>query len=128
MATTTPSWNEGNTLRSAATIAAGGTATHDLDIAGQTTPPDLVLLQVDITDSGSATATVNLYASHDSGATIDTVALPGSFETDQSGSQIIRTVAVLGIPYVQVEIVNNDGSNATGNVAIHYAMRTWSTA
>ena len=123
MATTTPSWTENQTLRSAATLAAGATEGHDLDIAAA--GYDLVVLQFNIAHSSSSGVTVNLYSSPDSGTTDDDVSLPGGFSTD--GTDEIRTVTVMGHPHIRASITNDDGSNATGNISILYAGRKWDT-
>jgi hypothetical protein len=123
MATTTATWNEGNTLRSAATIAAGGSDTNDLDI--DTNGYDLVVLQFDITHSSSSGVTVELFSSPDSGTTEDDESLAGGFSTD--GTDVVKTVVVMGHPYIAAKITNDDGSNATGNIAVLYAGRKWDT-
>jgi hypothetical protein len=123
MATTKPVWNENQTLRSAATIAAGGTEGHDLDIDAN--GYDLVTLQFDIAHSSSSGVTVNLYSSPDSGTTDDNESLAGGFSTN--GTDVIKTVVVMGHAHIRAEIVNDDGSNATGNIAILYAGRQWDT-
>ena len=124
MAVTTATWSEGNTLRTAATIAAGGTETSDLDI--DTNGFDTVVLQFDIAHSSSAGVTVNLYSSPDSGTTFDDESLAGGFSTD--GTDVQKTVVVMAHPYIRVSITNDDGSSATGNIAVLYAGRTWNTA
>jgi hypothetical protein len=129
MATTTAVWNEGNTLRSAATLSSGGTSTHDLDINDNATTgvkgADTIVLQFDITHSSSTGITVELFSSPDSGTTDDTESLAGGFSTD--GTDVTKTVVVMGHPHIQVKLTNDDGSNATGNIAILYAARTWDT-
>mgnify|MGYP006434100929 CR=1 FL=1 len=131
MATTNATANEGNTLRSAATLAAGASATHDLDLNDDATHGGAasVALQFDITDSGAGSVTVNLYSSLDSGTTFDTESLPGGFATDASGTQVIKTIVADArvAPYLQVELVNDDGSNATGTIAIRFAATKYET-
>ena len=123
MATTTPTWTENQTLRSAATIVAGGSDTNDLDLDAN--GYDLAVLQFNITHGSSSGVTVELFSSPDSGTTEDNTSLPGGFSTD--GTDEIRTVTVMGHPYVAVKITNDDGSNATGNIAVLYAGRQWDT-
>lgn len=123
MATTTAVWTENQTLRSAATISAGGTETSDLDIDAN--GYDLVTLQFDITHASSSGVTVNLFSSPDSGTTDDNESLAGGFSTD--GTDVVKTVVVMGHPHIQVSITNDDGSNATGNIAVLYAGRKWDT-
>lgn len=123
MATTTATWTENQTLRSAATIAAGGTEGHDLDIDAN--GYDTVVLQFNIAHSSASGVTVNLYSSPDSGTTDDDQTLPGGFAT--TGTDVIKTVVVMAHPHVRVEITNDDGSNATGNISVLYAGRTWDT-
>jgi hypothetical protein len=123
MATTTATWTENQTLRSAATLSSGGTSTHDLDIDNN--GYDLVTLQFDITHSSSSGITAELFSSPDSGTTDDTESLAGGFSTD--GTDVTKTVVVMGHPYIQVKLTNDDGSNATGNIAILYAGRKWDT-
>jgi hypothetical protein len=123
MATTTATWTENQTLRSAATLAAGTTSTHDLDI--DASGYDTVVLQFDIAHSSSSGVTVELFSSPDSGTTDDTESLAGGFSTD--GTDVKKTVVVMGHPHIQVSITNDDGSNATGNIAVLYAGRKWDT-
>lgn len=127
MAVTTAVWTENQTLRSAATITAGATETSDLDINDDATigGADTVVLQFDIAHSSSTGVTVNLFSSPDSGTTFDDVSLPGGFSTD--GTDVQKTVVVMAHPYIRVSITNDDGSNATGNIAILYAARKWDT-
>jgi hypothetical protein len=124
MATTTATWTENQTLRSAATLAAGATSTHDLDI--DASGYDTVVLQFDIAHSSSSGVTVELFSSPDSGTTDDTESLAGGFSTD--GTDVTKSVVVMGHPHIQVSITNDDGSNATGNISVLYAGRTWSTS
>lgn len=123
MAVTTATWTENQTLRSAATLAASGTSTHDLDIDAN--GYDLVVLQFNITHSSSTGITVELFSSPDSGTTDDTESLAGGFGT--SGTDVTKTVVVMGHPHIQVKLTNDDGANATGNISILYAGRKWNT-
>jgi hypothetical protein len=123
MATTTATWTENQTLRSAATISAGATEGHDLDIDNN--GYDLVTLQFDIAHSSSSGVTVEIFSSPDSGTTDDDESLAGGFSTD--GTDVIKTVVVMGHPHIRVEITEDGGSNATGNIAILYAGRKWDT-
>jgi hypothetical protein len=124
MATTTATWTENQTLRSANTVTtAEGSETHDLDIAAN--GYDLVVLQFDIAHSSSSGVTVELFSSPDSGTTDDNESLPGGFSTD--GTDVIKSVVVMGHPHIQVKITNDDGSNDTGNIAVLYAGRKWDT-
>ena len=123
MAITKPTWTEGQTLRAAATLAAGATATHDLDIdaAGY----DTVTMQLDIAHSSSSGVTVDLLSSSDSGTSNDTTSLAGGFATD--GTDVVKTVVVMGHAHIRVSITNVDGSNATGSISVLYAGRQWQT-
>lgn len=123
MATTKPVWTENQTLRSAATLSAGATSTHDLDMDAN--GYDTAAIQINITHSSSTGITVEFFSSPDSGTTDDDNALPGSFST--SGTDEIRTVVVMSHPHIQVKLTNDDGSNATGNISILYAGRQWDT-
>jgi len=123
MATTKAVWTEGQTLRAAATIAAGATEGHDLDL--DTNGYDMVVLQFDIAHSSSSGVTVDLLSSPDSGTTDDNESLAGGFATD--GTDAIKTVVVMAHPYIRVSITNDDGSNATGDIAVLYAGRQWET-
>ena len=123
MATTTAKWAEGLTLRAAATLAAGATEGHDLDL--DTAGYDTVTLQFNIAHSSSTGVTVNLFSSPDSGTTDDNQSLAGGFTTD--GTDVIKTVVVMAHAHIRVSITNDDGSNATGNISILYAGRQWET-
>ena len=121
MATISSSWTENVSVRSAATIAAGATATHDIDL--DTLGADLSEVQIDITIGSSSGVTVEIFGSPDSGVTDDTTALV-SYTVAASDR---RTIALTGA-YRQVKLTNNDGSNATGNIAIIHAWRQWTSA
>ena len=123
MAVTSPTWTENVTLRAAATLAAGATEGHDLDLDAN--GYDTVTLQFNIAHSLSAGVTVNLYSSPDSGTTDDDESLAGGFATD--GTDVIKTVVVMAHAYIRVSITNDDGSNATGNISVLYAGRQWET-
>lgn len=123
MATTTATWTENQTLRAAATIAAGTTEGHDLDL--DASGYDTVVLQFNIAHSSASGVAVNFYSSPDSGTTDDDESLAGGFSTD--GTDVIKTVVVMAHPHIRVSITNDDGSNATGNIAVLYAGRTWDT-
>ena len=123
MATTKPTWTENVALRAAATLAAGTTEGHDLDL--DLNGYDVVTLQFDIAHASSAGVTVNLFSSPDSGATDDNESLVGGFST--VGTDVIKTVVVMAHPHIRVSITNDDGSNATGNIAVLYAGRQWDT-
>ena len=132
MARSTAVATEGLTLRSAATISAGGKPTHNLDLNDDATigGATSVGLQFDITDSGSAPVDVNLYSSPDSGTTFDNTSLPGGFSTNGNGTQVKQTVTVDArvVPFLQVELVNNDGTNPTGTVAVRYFATKYDTS
>jgi len=123
MATTKPKWSTNQSLRAAATLAAGATEGHDLDL--DTSGYDTVTLQFDITHSSSTGVTVNLFSSSDSGTTDDNESLAGGFNTD--GTDVVKTIVVMAHPHLRVSITNDDGSNATGNIAVLYAGRQWET-
>lgn len=118
MATIKPVWTENVSVRSAATLAAGGTATHDIDL--DNLGADRSDVQIDITIGSSSGVTVEVFGSPDSGTTDDTTPLM-SYTVDVSDR---RTLVLTG-PYRQIKLTNNDGSNATGNIAIDHAWRQW---
>lgn len=121
MATISPSWTEAVVLRSAATLAASGTATYDIDL--DTLGADRSDIQVNITIGSSSGVTVEIFGSPDSGTTDDTTALV-SYTVSAND---IRTITVTGA-YRQIKLTNNDGSNATGNISIQHAWRQWTSA
>lgn len=123
MAITKPVWTENVTLRAAATLAAGATEGHDLDLDAN--GYDTVTLQFNIAHATSTGVTVNLYSSPDSGVTDDNESLAGGFATD--GIDVVKTVVVMAHAFVRVSITNNDGTNATDNISIMYAGRNWET-
>jgi len=123
MATIGPTWTAAADVIASGTISSGATKTGSVDLA--TGGYDLAKLQLAITDSGSASVTVNLYGSNDGGTTVDATPLM-SFETDGSGTQDTRTIPVMGHSWAQVEVINNDGSNATGTVHVTEQRRQWS--
>lgn len=122
MATTTATWTENQTLRSAATLAQGGTDTNDIDL--DTNGYDCVVIQTDITHDSSTGVTVEVFASPDSGTTDDDTPIM-SYSTD--GTDEVRSLTIFAVPYIAVKITNDDGSNVTGNIAQIYAGRKWDT-
>ena len=121
MGTVAPSWTENVSIRSAATLAAAGTATYDLDLANL--GADRYDVQIDTTIGSSSGVVVEVFGSPDSGTTDDDVALLSYTVTASE----IRTVILSG-PYRQIKLTNLDGSNATGNIAIKGAWRQWTTS
>lgn len=121
MVTTSPSWTEGVSLRAAATLGAGASATHDIDL--DTLGADAVEAQISITKGSASSITVNIFGSPDSGTTDDTTPMLTYTVTADDR----RTLRLSGA-YRQIQLVNNDGSNATGNIAITYAWRQWTSA
>ena len=121
MATISPSWTENVSVRSAATISAGATATHDIDL--DTLGADLSETQIDITIGSSSGVTVEIFGSPDSGTTDDTTALV-SYTVAANDR---RSLSLTGA-YRQIKLTNDDGSNATGNIAIIHAWRQWTSA
>ena len=120
MATISPTWTENVSVRSAATLAAGTTATHDIDL--DNLGADRSDVQIDITIGSSSGVTVKIFGSPDSGTTDDTTALV-SYTVAANDR---RTIALTG-PYRQISLTNDDGSNATGNIAIDHAWRQWTS-
>lgn len=122
MATITPNWTENVSLRSAATLAAAGTDTNDIDAANL--GADALMITTDITLGSSSGVTVEFFRSANSGANDDDNAFMAYTVTADER----RTVALYGEAYVAVKITNDDGSNATGNVSQIYAWRNWSSS
>lgn len=122
MATISPSWTENVTLRSSATLAAGASDTNDIDFDNLTADAAKVL--VDLTIGSSSGITVEVFDSVDSGTTDGDVATL-SFTMTATGK---RSFSIQNTPYVAVKVTNDDGSNATGNLAITYAWRNWNSA
>ncbi len=120
MATISPSWTENVSVRSAATLAASGTATHDIDL--DNLGADRSDVQIDITIGSSSGVTVEIFGSPDDGTTDDTTALL----TYTVAANDRRTLVLTGA-YRQIKLTNDDGANATGNIAIKHAWRQWTS-
>jgi len=118
MATIKPVWTENVSVRSAATLAAGATATHDIDL--DNLGADLSEVQIDIAIGSASSVTVEIFGSPDSGTTDDTTALL-SYTVDANDRRTLQ----LGGAYRQIKLTNDDGSNATGNITIIHAWRQW---
>jgi hypothetical protein len=67
--------------------------------------------------------TVNVLGSPNSGTTDDTTAML-SYTVAANDRRMLR----LSGAHRQIQLVNNDGGNATGNIAIIYAWRQWTSA
>ena len=120
MATISPAWTENVSVRSAATLASSGTATHDIDL--DTLGADRSDVQIDIIVGSSSGVTVEIFGSPDSGTTDDTTPLMSYIVSANDR----RTLTLTGA-YRQIKLTNNDGSNATGNITIIHAWRQWSS-
>lgn len=120
MATISPNWTEAVSLRAAATLAASGTATNDIDL--DTLGADRSEVQVDITIGSSTGVTVEVFGSTDSGTTDDTTPLLAYTVAANDRRTLILTGA-----YRQIKLTNNDGTNATGNIGIDHAWRQWTS-
>ena len=120
MATIKPSWTRSVVLRAAATLAAGASATVDIDL--ENLGADLSEPQIDIIIGASSGVTVEIFGSPDDGTTDDTTALI-SYTVAANDR---RTIALTGA-HRQIKLTNNDGSNATGNIAIQHAWRQWTS-
>jgi len=122
MATGKPTWTEAVSIRSAATLAAAGTAGYDIDM--DTLGADASKLQINLTIGSSSGITVEIFDSPDSGTTDDDVPVI-TFQMTASG---IKSITIKDTPHYRVLVTNDDGSNATGNLAIQHAWRQWSIA
>ena len=120
MATISPTWTENISVRSAATLAAAASATHDIDL--DNLGADRSDVQIDIIVGSSSGVTVEIFGSPDSGTTDDTTPLM-SYTVSADDR---RTLTLTGA-YRQIKLTNNDGSNATGNITIIHAWRQWSS-
>ncbi len=128
MATITASWTENVTLHTSASLAAGATASDDLDIA--TEGYDLVVIQFRVTFGGSpdGDCDVEIFQSSDSGTTDDNDQPLVTFTIDrQTSTQVVVSKKVLDLPYIIVKLTNND---TTDNVTYEakYAGREWNSA
>lgn len=122
MATITPNWTENVSLRTAATIAAAGDDTNDIDAADL--GADALMITTDITLGSASGVTVEFFRSANSGSNDDDNAFMAYTVTADER----RTVAIYGEAYVAVKITNDDGANATGNISQIYAWRNWSSS
>lgn len=120
MATIAPTWTENVSIRSAATLAASGTAGYDLDL--DNLGADLYEVQIDITIGSASGVVVEVFGSPDSGTTDDDVPLV----TYTATASEVRTLTLSGA-HRRVVLTNLDGSNATGNIAIKGAWRQWTS-
>jgi len=119
-------WSGNNTAISAQTLAAGASASAEIDLAGN--GYDAVRVQFDVTDSGSISTEAKLYAGDKDGTQFDTLPLSSGFRTDATGTRVVKTALVFGHPRVKVVIDNLDGNNSTGTVGAVYGGRLWQTA
>ena len=123
MATVGPTWTSSADVIASGTIGAGSNSTGNVDLE-DTSKYDIAKLQIDVTDSGSASVTVEVFGSNDNGTTVDTTPIL-AYETDATGSRDSRTLPVIGHDWLQVKVTNNDGSNATGTVHVTEKRRQW---
>jgi hypothetical protein len=126
MATITPSWTENVEYHASASLAAGASATDDIDLDNASY--DAVQVTVEIVFGGTTDGDVDveILLSSDSGTTDDTEAsikytIPATDSATKS-----RSVTVKDTPYIAIKVTNND---STDNVTYHgwYAGRQWSS-
>lgn len=126
MGTINFSWDENNSLRSAATLAASGTDTNDIDCGTGGNADGALIIDVttDITIGSSSGVTVEFFRSANGGTTDDDVA---ALRYSVTASER-RTVRFYGEAYLACKITNEDGSNATGNISQIFAFADGVTA
>lgn len=125
MATISPNWtrNVAVTMSGGASVAASGNSTGNIDLNALT--GDMTVIQISLTAGAAGTCTVSLFGSADDGTTIDDNAFQAY--TVASGETDIRTIQVIGRPYIRIQLDNNDGSNSVTSVDVQHAWRNWSS-
>jgi hypothetical protein len=121
MATISPNWTEGVSVRTASTTA-GSTTDASVDIDLATLGADRTDIQITSVAGASPDVTFNIFSSSNSGTTDDDVPVV-SYTITASET---RTISVTG-PYVAIQVVNNSAS-VTGNITIIHAWRQWTSA
>lgn len=121
MATIKPTWTENVENRASATLAAGTSDTNDIDL--DTLGADLCDVQVNLVIGSSTGITVEVFGSPDSGTIDDTVPVL-SFTMTATDK---RSFKLAGMAYAAIKVTNDDGSNATGVLAIKFAWRQWNS-
>lgn len=121
MAITKPTWSAEQTGFNS-TISANGTGDTNIDLATQGW--DVVVGMIDVTLSTASSVTVRLFRSTDGGTDFTDESLAGGFSIDADG---VYPFDLYAEDYVQLSILNDDGSNATGTITVTYQGRNWDT-
>ena len=124
MATGTPTWTENQNLHSSGSVAAGASATDDIDL--DNLGYDAVAITIEIVFGGSPDDDCNIevFASTNSGTDDDTEAITSFSITEQTSTTKRKTFVIYDLPYIAVKLTNND---STDNVTYDswYAGRKW---
>lgn len=127
-ATITPSWTENQTVSGFddAAIAAAGTTSGDIDMAAS--GYDVVVIQIKVTFGGTpdGDATIEIFASSDSGTTDDTIALYSISVSETATTTERISITIDRAAFLQVKVTNNDSAD-TIDVSALYAGRKWSS-
>ena len=111
MATISSSWTENQTLHSSATVAAGVTATDDIDLAASGYVAAHVMVEIAFGSTPDDDVVVNVFGSVDSGTQDAT--LPIYSLTIQAATSTTKraTFTVENVPYIAVAVTNNDSAD-----------------
>lgn len=127
MTTGKPVWAENVNLHTSGAVAAGASATDDIDL--DTLGADLVSVVVEIVFGATpdGDVLVEVFGSTDSGTNDDTEPLL-SFTIEETADATKRkSFALGGIPYAAIKVTNNDTTDSV-TYDSWYAWRQWDFA
>lgn len=114
---------ENNVLRAAASLAANGTATSNLNLTGGPLSATLVVSSTPgATVTANAGITINILVSGDGGSTYSTVPAYSTFIPSVASTLASVAIELPGGKRYQVQYVNTDGSNAITLVGSVYSV------
>lgn len=111
MATISASWTENQTLHTAATVAAGATATDDIDLAANGYVAVHVMVEILFGSTPDDDVVVNVYGSVDSGTQDATSPLYAFTIPSQTSTTVRHTFTIENVPYIAVAVTNNDSTD-----------------
>ena len=127
MATISPSWTEAVNLHTSGTVAAGASATDDIDLDDLTADAVHVTIEIVFGGSVDGDVIVEVFGSSDSGTNDDTISIASFVIKAENSATKRASFTIKDVPYIAVKVTNQD---TTDNVTYDswFAWRNWASA
>ena len=127
MVTVKPDWTENVSLHSSSSVAAGGSATDDIDL--DNLGADCVNVQIEIIFTGTVDGDVlvEVFSSPDSGTNDDTEPITSLRIPETASATKKVTIKLENLAYAAIKVTNNDSTASVTYESI-YAWRNWLSA